>query len=302
MGYCCTHRLLCMSEKRTIYEIPVNFQGESRAIRGMFKLRFFVEGLALAIVTFLIASRYLKGIDDLPLQITLMLLLCMGPFLFGCIGIGGDPITVAIAGFFKWLGSRKVMLYNQNARATTRAQGDVLIKKEEERKTIGDMTDSVKKALIRRPVQVYKEGENFEFADNEYLYDVYHQQAVQSELYTEEDMAEMEAEAIEWETMDTTEDDMPSSAEELFFDDVEAEETEAIPVRRGPIYELEGFDWESPDETEKTAENAPESRVENAEGEETPRPKKRKRKKRAPVSAANRRNDSENEPGEEAEK
>lgn len=267
----------------------------------MFKLRFFVEGLALAIVTFLIASQYLKGIEDLPLQITLMLLLCMGPFLFGCIGIGGDPITVALAGFFKWLGSRKVMLYNQNARATTRAQGDVLIKKEENRKTIGDMTDSVKKALIRRPVQVYKEGENFEFADNEYLYDLYHQQATQSELYTEEDIAEMEAEAFEWETMDATEDDTDSGVEDDFSDDVEAEEIEAIPVRHGPVYELEGFDWESPEETEKSAESAPESRVESGEGKAAPRPEKRKRKKRAPVSATNRRNESENEQGEEVE-
>lgn len=276
-----------MSEKRTIYAIPVNFQGESRALRGMFKLRFFVEGLALAIATFLIASKYLKGIEDLPLQITVMILLCMGPFLFGCVGIGGEPITVALAGFFKWLGSRKVMLYNSNARATTRAQGDVLIKKEATRKTVGDVTDSVKKALIKRSVQVYKEGENFEFVNNEYLSDVYHQPESRSELFTEDDIAEMEAEAIEWETEENAE------AIEFLYEDsevtggVEEEKLEVVLVCRGPVYELEGFDWQSPDE-ERAAVEAPESCAESTEREAGISPTGKGKRKPAPNSGGNR--------------
>ena len=67
-------------------------------------MRFFVEGLALAALTFLITLKPFGNLPDMPLRITVTLLVCMGPFLLGTIGIGGEPITVAITGFFKWLG------------------------------------------------------------------------------------------------------------------------------------------------------------------------------------------------------
>lgn len=167
------YKIMNEKERRTIYNIPINYQGESRAIRGMFKMRFFVEGLALAIITFIATMKPFGQITDMPLRITVTLLVCMGPFLFGTIGIGGEPITVAIAGLVKWLRSRKVMLYNSNARATTRAQGDIFVEREANRKTIDDVTESVKRKLMRKPTTVYKEGENFEFVQNEYLDDVY---------------------------------------------------------------------------------------------------------------------------------
>lgn len=168
-----TQKIMSGNERRTIYNIPINYQGESRAIRGMFKMRFFVEGLALAIITFVATMKPFGQITDMPLRITVTLLVCMGPFLFGTIGIGGEPITVAIAGLVKWLRSRKVMLYNSNARATTRAQGDIFVEREANRKTIDDVTESVKRKLMRKPTTVYKEGENFEFVQNEYLDDIY---------------------------------------------------------------------------------------------------------------------------------
>ena len=138
-------------------------------------MRFFVEGLALAALTFLITLKPFGNLPDMPLRITVTLLVCMGPFLLGTIGIGGEPITVAITGFFKWLGSRKVMLYNANARATTRAQGDIFIEREANRKTIDDVTESMKRKLMSKPTTVYEEGVNFTFADKEYLDDMYKQ-------------------------------------------------------------------------------------------------------------------------------
>ena len=75
-----------MSERRTIYYIPVNYQGESRALRGLIKMRFFVEGLALAALTFLITLKPFGNLPDMPLRITVTLLVCMGPFLLGTIG------------------------------------------------------------------------------------------------------------------------------------------------------------------------------------------------------------------------
>ena len=67
------------------------------------------------------------------------------------------------------------MLYNANARATTRAQGDIFIEREANRKTIDDVTESMKRKLMSKPTTVYEEGVNFTFADKEYLDDMYKQ-------------------------------------------------------------------------------------------------------------------------------
>ncbi len=249
-----TQKIMSGNERRTIYNIPINYQGESRAIRGMFKMRFFVEGLALAIITFIATMKPFGQITDMPLRITVTLLVCMGPFLFGTIGIGGEPITVAIAGLVKWLRSRKVMLYNSNARATTRAQGDIFVEREANRKTIDDVTESVKRKLMRKPTTVYKEGENFEFVQNEYLDDV----------YEPEHSAAVIVGSIDLETGDDDDDDFTDDAEDSGIE-INDESMPIVVMEGNIIFEKPeidndadniehhadvGFDWLTPDDTD----------------------------------------------------
>lgn len=254
------------NERRTIYNIPINYQGESRAIRGMFKMRFFVEGLALAIITFIATMKPFGQITDMPLRITVTLLVCMGPFLFGTIGIGGEPITVAIAGLVKWLRSRKVMLYNSNARATTRAQGDIFVEREANRKTIDDVTESVKRKLMRKPTTVYKEGENFEFVQNEYLDDVYepeHSAAVivgSIDLENDDDDDDDFADEAEDSGIEVNDESMPIVVMEgsIIFEKTESDHGDNDTEHHADA----GFDWLTPDETEveddeETATDAP---------------------------------------------
>ena len=52
-------------ERKSVYTIPDNFIDEGRVVRGMFRTRYFMEGLAMAlVVAFFISFIPLHGLKE----------------------------------------------------------------------------------------------------------------------------------------------------------------------------------------------------------------------------------------------
>lgn len=101
--------------RRKTYIIPDNFIDEGRIINGMFRTRYFVEAVILAVFAAMFAL--LIPVEKVTNKITLVVFIAGPFFALGITGISGDPLSVAAKNVFHWVKTRSLMLYDSNPRA-----------------------------------------------------------------------------------------------------------------------------------------------------------------------------------------
>lgn len=150
------------------YVIPENFIDESRIVKGMFRTRYFVEGVFMAIIVAFLAN--LIPTDSIASKISVMIIFCGPFFILGVQGINGDPVSVFTVNAWTWFKNRGVMLYNESARALAMSPLDAMMDAE----PMGDkLIDYFHRLMLQRQAsrsgERLVEGENFIFAEDKDL-------------------------------------------------------------------------------------------------------------------------------------
>lgn len=99
-------------ETRQVYPIPDNFTEGTGLFGGIVQLRNFLEGCVMALPVFILMLKITAPIKSLNIRMTVIGVFTVFPFLLGCIGINGDPVTKFLSYFFVFRKKRRVMRYN----------------------------------------------------------------------------------------------------------------------------------------------------------------------------------------------
>lgn len=151
---------------RNTYQIPQNIMKSGKVFNGTLDLRNVVEGVILALVGVFICQFIHVQSDK---RITLYILICAPLGGAGIIGVKGDPLSVFIRNFFKWLKRRKPYIHNPHGRAYDKRTADIMMEETQLRDVIGGAVDKIKDRFVDN--KVYVEGENYQFAtDPEWTY------------------------------------------------------------------------------------------------------------------------------------
>ena len=160
------------SVKRQVYIIPENYIDESRAINGMFKTRNLIEAVILACFAMLISLRL--PTSEITTKITLAVIFGVPAFILGVTGIGGDPLSVAIATFFRWARDKGVMLYDSKPRILTQTPLNKMMNRTLPKDQLLELYGRYKKSRLEKHLlQDYVEGENFVFEPDKTNYREY---------------------------------------------------------------------------------------------------------------------------------
>lgn len=163
---------MVQDEQASVYYIPDNFIDESRILRGLFKTRNFVEGLAMALFVAIFA--WLIPAGSVNVRIFVLVSVCGPFFLLGYHGFNGDPFTVSVNNAYTWLQNRAIMLYNNKNRALAKSPLDAMMEQELlQDKIVDTLDDYVETRRRRMASKLYIEGETFEFEDDAELFDIY---------------------------------------------------------------------------------------------------------------------------------
>lgn len=96
-------------EKDEIYIIPPNISVEWTVFNGAVSFRRLVEGALLALVPGIIIF-YIPL--ELMVKISAEMIFCIPPFVFGCVGYNGDPLSVFLMYALKFKKRRRTAIYN----------------------------------------------------------------------------------------------------------------------------------------------------------------------------------------------
>lgn len=154
-------------EHKSVYTIPENFIDEGRMVRGMFRTRYFLEGLAMALVVALIISFFpLNGLKE---KITAYTLGCSPFLMLGITGIGGDPVFVFVKNCFTWLKQKGIYFYNGAARALASSPVENMMENEDARAKLNEYVERMRKKREESRTLDLVEGVDFEFAEDKDL-------------------------------------------------------------------------------------------------------------------------------------
>lgn len=155
-------------DRPEVYLIPDNFIDEQRIINGMFRLRFFIEGVLLALLA--AVPLYLFVHLGLYPKIILIISICGPLFLWGNTGLNGDPLSIAHRNWKSWQKNRRLMLYDGTPHALRKSLADATFEKAETRDKLLSAMENIKEARRERSNAIqYVEGETFEFAQDSEL-------------------------------------------------------------------------------------------------------------------------------------
>lgn len=155
-------------KRQTIYYIPENFFGESRIFGGRIRVRYLIDSVVLClIVGIAITAPVMKYlVNEQPFNVKAMVfVMTLAPgFLIGQTGWNGDPISVFLLNYIRWLSNRQVKIYNE----TPRLLGTDPVKAIHESKknldmVVGIVQTTQQKRIDKKNAEVYIEGETFEF-------------------------------------------------------------------------------------------------------------------------------------------
>lgn len=154
--------------RRKTYIIPDNFIDEGRIINGMFRTRYFVEAVILAVIAAMFAL--LIPVEKVTNKITLVVFIAGPFFALGITGISGDPLSVAAKNVVHWIQTRSLMLYDSNPRALVTTPLDKMMNQTLTKDQILEYIErSRQQRLEKRAQEQLIEDENFRFAaDKDY--------------------------------------------------------------------------------------------------------------------------------------
>lgn len=148
-----------------VYIIPENFI-EGGRILNTFKTRNFVEAVALT----LLVGIPLWMIHYPSFQVKLMVVLCIAApiFLISVTGINGDSLIQFLQQYLKWRKSKRIMLYNGQARSREVRAADVMMAQELAKDKIVDVVENWQEKRKQKNSDVsFIEGKDFVFLDDE---------------------------------------------------------------------------------------------------------------------------------------
>ncbi len=151
------------------YYIPDNFLGESKILKGAFKTRNFLEGVALMIIPLFIAL--IIPVGSLDVKIVLMIFFTAPFFLVGLAGFNGDPLSAVVVSLYGWAENKDVMIYNKKAKVLTGSPLDNMMSETPNKDKI--LTYLEQKREMKRMTnsqKTYVEGIDFEFEDEKDAY------------------------------------------------------------------------------------------------------------------------------------
>lgn len=188
-------------EHKSVYNIPENFIDEGRVIRGMFRTRYFAEGVAMALVVAFIISFF--PLSGLKAKITAYTLGCSPFLLLGITGIGGDPVFVFVKNYFTWIKQKGIYFYNGAARALASSPVENMMESEDARAKLNEYVERMRKKREQSRRLDLVEGVDFEFAEDKDLVGNYADEEYADEEYEEDYRISTEepGEANEPETM-----------------------------------------------------------------------------------------------------
>lgn len=159
-------------DKPQIYNIPENFIDESRIINGMFKTRNFIEASVMGIIHAL-PSLFIP-VSTFQTRVLLIVIFAIPAFCMGIAGFNGDPISTSAINAYKWIKSRKIILYNLNTRALVKNPLNAMMERPQPSDKILDAWEHFNMAKKEKIAQrKYIEGETFEFAEDPELSKLY---------------------------------------------------------------------------------------------------------------------------------
>lgn len=97
------------------YQIPDNFIEGGRIFNGMFRTRYFIEGVILGFVGLFISQ--LPNYASMQSSIIVHILLIAPLFLIGLVGINDLPISIFLATCIKWKRKKAIYFYNGKPRS-----------------------------------------------------------------------------------------------------------------------------------------------------------------------------------------
>lgn len=176
----------------TIYIIPENYIDESRIIKGMFKTRFFIEGLIFGLI-FLFIGHFVIKTESFDARITIDIFFAAFPFMIGVHGINGDPVSVYVKNAFKWLLHKKIMLYNDKPQPLTESPLDSVFHQTMIKDKLLQVFDNMREKQYQKKIgETFVQGENFEFSKDVDIADL-----VVDEKKIKEKPVEIELEIVE---------------------------------------------------------------------------------------------------------
>lgn len=116
-----------MAKKEEVFKsylIPFNFIDESKMFGGMVKTRNFIEGCVCAFIASL--PVFIIPFIGLKARLILFIVLVLPAFLFGCIGINGDPISRFILYYIKFKKAKRVVSFNNKVKLHERIDVNML--------------------------------------------------------------------------------------------------------------------------------------------------------------------------------
>lgn len=155
------------SENKAVYIIPDNFIDEGRIVRGMFRTRYFAEGVIMALVAALLVS--LIPLDGMKEKITAYTLGCAPFFLLGITGIDGDPVFAFVKNYFNWHKKKGLYFYNGAARALAASPVENMMEAEDARVKLVEYVERMRKKREESRTVELVEGVDFEFVEDKDL-------------------------------------------------------------------------------------------------------------------------------------
>lgn len=97
------------------YQIPDNFIDSGRMMNGMFRTRYFIEGVALGLVGLFIAQ--LPDYASTQSAIIVHILLIAPLFLIGVVGLNDLPVSTYLANCIRWRRKKAIYFFNGKPRS-----------------------------------------------------------------------------------------------------------------------------------------------------------------------------------------
>lgn len=150
--------------EETLYRIPDNFIDSGRILNGMFRTRYFIEGVVLAIIGFFIA--HLFHYETTRTAIMVHVAAMLPPFLLGVVGINDSPISVFLKTCFSWRKTKAVYFYNGKPREQGVRPVDKLMSIITPRDKIIAMINKMRATKGAKEYSDYQEGVDYVFRED----------------------------------------------------------------------------------------------------------------------------------------
>lgn len=107
------------------YQIPDNYIEGGRVFNGMFRTRYFIEGIVLGFVGLFISQ--LPNYSTTQSSVIVHILLIAPLFLIGLVGINDLPISIFLANCIRWKRKKAIYFFNGKPRSQRVRPVDMLM-------------------------------------------------------------------------------------------------------------------------------------------------------------------------------